>query len=281
MPKPFVYFGTPYVARDTLVRLCDAGYVPSLVVTSPDAPKGRGLALTPSPTKEEAELRGIPVFAPEKLTSEAIEEIMSGGYEYGVVVAYGKILPEVLINRFPKGLYNIHYSLLPKYRGAAPVEAALLASDAETGVAVQRMVYALDAGPIAGVAIEQIREDDTTTSLRARLIERGADLLIELLPSIEDGSISLTEQDESEATHMGKIQKCEGELRVPGNDALNWAKYRAYIESPGTYFFTERGGRTIRVKIVSARFERGSFVIERVIPEGKKEMSYEDFMRSA
>lgn len=281
MPKPFVYFGTPYVARDTLVRLCDAGYVPSLVVTSPDAPKGRGLALTASPTKEEAELRGIPVFAPEKLTPEAIETIMSDGYEYGVVVAYGKILPESLINRFSKGLYNIHYSLLPKYRGAAPVEAALLNSEAETGVTIQRMVYALDAGPIAGTAIEQIREDDTTTSLRARLIERGTDLLIELLPAIEEGSVSLVDQDESQATHMGKIQKTEGELTVPGNDARNWTKYRAFIESPGTYFFTERAGKQIRVKIVSARFENNRFVIERVIPEGKKEIAYDDFMRSA
>lgn len=281
MHKPFVYFGTPYVARDTLVRLCDAGYVPSLVVTSPDAPKGRGLALTPCPTKEEALARAIPVYAPERLTPEAIEEIMKGGYEYGVVVAYGKILPEALIARFPKGLYNIHYSLLPKYRGAAPVEAALLNDETETGVTVQRMVYALDAGPIAGTAIELIRADDTTASLRARLIERGAELLIELLPSIEDGTVTLAPQNEAEATHQGKIDKAAGELEIPGDHRRNWAKFRAFIESPGTYFFTERGGRRIRVKIVSARYENNAFVIERVVPEGKKEMAYADFMRGA
>src|SRR5690349_18234144 len=142
MPPPhkFAYFGTPKVASDTLEMLIESGFVPSLVVTSPDAPRGRGLALAPTPTKEAALTRGIPVLAPEKLDENALDAIRSFGCEYAIVVAYGKIFPEELIRIFPLGVLNVHYSLLPKYRGATPLEAALLAGESETGVTVQKMV---------------------------------------------------------------------------------------------------------------------------------------------
>lgn len=277
--KPFAYFGTPYVARDTLALLLDAGYKPSVVITSPDAPRGRGLTLTPSETKVLATEHGIPVLTPQKLTSEAISEVASYGCEYAVVVAYGKILPQALIDTFPLGVLNVHYSLLPKYRGASPVEAALLNGDETTGVSVQRMVYALDAGDVlasCGVAIEPT---ETTHELRARLITLGAYLLIDSLPSFENGTAAFTPQDNEAATFAGKIAKSEGELQIPGDDLLNWRKYRAFVESPGTYFFIEKNGRRVRMKITKARFENGMFVIERVIPEGKREMPFEDAMR--
>jgi len=277
--KSFAYFGTPYVSRDTLALLVEAGYVPSVVVTSPDAPKGRGLALMPSETKEWALAHGIPVLTPQKLTPEVFAEIAAYGVEYAIVVAYGKILPKSFIESFPLGIYNIHYSLLPKYRGASPVEAVLLNDDPVTGVSVQRMAYELDAGDVIGSMETPIGPLETIRELRPRLIKIGAELLVSLLPRIEAGGIAGTPQDHSLATHSGKIRKEEGELAIPGNDTLNWRKYRAYAEGPGTYFYTERNGKRVRVKIVSASMQDGRFVIERVIPEGKKEMDYADFIR--
>ena len=119
----FVYFGTPKVASDTLMTLIERGFVPSLVVTSPDAPKGRGLALTPSPVKVLALEHSIPFITPEKLDDEVIAAIRAYECEYAICVAYGKIFPETLINAFPKGVLNVHYSLLPRHRGATPLEA--------------------------------------------------------------------------------------------------------------------------------------------------------------
>ena len=277
--KPFAYFGTPYVARDTLALLVQAGYVPAVVVTSPDAPKGRGLALTPSETKEWALEHQIPVLTPNKLTPEVFAEIKAYGAEYAIVVAYGKILPEAFIQSFPLGVFNIHYSLLPKYRGASPVEAALLNGDTVTGVSVQRMVYELDAGDVIGSVETPITSEETIRELRPRLVTIGAELLISLLPSIEEGTVTAVTQDHSLATHSGKIRKEEGELTILGDDATNWRKYRAYAEGPGTYFYTERNGKRMRVKIVSAALTDGRFTPLRVVPEGKKEMAYEDFVR--
>lgn len=279
MQDSFVFFGTPYVSRDTLEILHARGYTPALIVTSPDAPRGRGLTLTPSETKVWAQEHAVPVLSPEKLTQDVIDEIRSYDATYALVVAYGKILPESLINSFPKGVLNIHYSLLPKYRGASPVEAALLAGDEMTGVAIQKMVYALDAGDLIALEEVSILPTETTKELRSRLIVIGAELLADILPQYLEGSLIPVAQDETKATHAPKIRKEEGCLTVPGNDEENWRKYRAYAESPGTYFFTHKGDKQIRVKIVSAEYKNGVFTPVRVVPEGKKEMAYTDFLR--
>lgn len=269
----FAFFGTPEVASKTLEMLLAAGYEPALVVTSPDAPQGRGMTLTPSPVRSLAESRGIPVIAPEK-AGDALQAISDAGASYAIVVAYGKILPQSLIDAFPKGVLNVHYSLLPKYRGASPVEAALLHGDAVTGVAVQRMVYELDAGDILAVAEEEIRAEDTALTLRPRLIELGAKTLIDALPGYLDGTAPLSKQDASQATHCGKIPKEARELDLSADARENWNKYRAYAEGPGTHFFMEKDGTRMRVKIKKARYENGKFVVERVVPEGKKELDF-------
>ena len=156
----FIYFGTPYVAKDTLQVLVEKGFTPKLVVTSPDAPSGRGLVLTPSDTKTWALEHNLPVRTPEKLDASAITELRALGADYAVVVAYGKILPQALIDIFPKGVLNVHYSLLPRYRGASPVESALLNGDIVTGVSVQRMVYKLDAGDVGLPPLQPVRDLD-------------------------------------------------------------------------------------------------------------------------
>ncbi len=278
--KPFIFFGTPVVARDTLDLLVAAGYVPSVVVTSPDAPKGRGLTLTPSETRVWAEEHHIPVLTPEKLDAAFLETLTGYGCAYAVVVAYGKILPQALIDLFPLGVLNVHYSLLPKYRGASPVETALLQGETETGVSVQRMVFKLDAGEVLGSKTVAIEPTETTRELRARLVSIGAQVLIDLLPSFEEGTLAGVPQDESLVTFSGKLRKEDGKLSLLGDARTNWNIYRAFAESPGTHFFMSKNDKQLRVKLLSAVFENNLFIPVRVVPEGKKEMAYQDLLNS-
>ncbi|MDO8624001.1 MAG: methionyl-tRNA formyltransferase [bacterium] len=275
-PIKFAYFGTPYVARDTLALVHEHGFIPAVVVTNPDAPRGRGLALTPSETKTWALAHGIPVLTPTVLDEKTIAEIQAFGCEYAVVVAYGKIFPESLIQAFSKGVLNIHYSLLPKYRGASPVESALLAGDTVTGVAIQKMVREMDAGDILALQEVAIEPYETAKELKPRLIRAGANLLADLLPKFERGEITPMPQDVALVTRAHKIKKEDGFLsdlsRTKSRE--NWNKYRAYAEWPGVYFFENNK----RIKITKARFDpsadEGQFIIERVIPEGKPETNY-------
>lgn len=275
MQSKFVYFGTPYVARDTLAALLAAGHRPSLVVTNPDAPKGRGMELTACPTKELALAENLPVVTPDTLDTAAIETIKSYGSDYAIVIAYGKLFPQALIDAFPRGALNVHYSLLPKYRGAAPVERALLHGETETGVSVQQLALKMDAGPLLAQKSLALATSDTVHEVFPKLIALGAELLLETLPKLEGGELSPTPQDESQASSAPKIKKEEGELSLAAPATENWNKYRAYLGRPGTYFFKD--GK--RVKIVKASFANNQFVIERVVPEGKSEMAYADFVR--
>ncbi len=277
----FAFFGTPYVARDTLAALVEHGYVPALVVTAPDAHRGRGLMLTPSEVKVWAVEHDIPVLTPEKLTREVVADIKEYGCDYALVVAYGKIFPQMLLHTFPKGVLNVHYSLLPKYRGASPVEAALLSGETVTGVTIQRMVQELDAGDVVAMREVPIGPEETTRELRPRLIEEGASLLIDTLPSFIAGTAIFTPQDESKVTVCGKIDKEDGELDFPGDSRENWNKYRAYAESPGTFFYMIRNGKRIRVKIKSATYRHGDFKPARVVPEGKKVTDYAVLLTTA
>lgn len=265
--RKFLYFGTPKVASDTLAALIEHGFTPAAVITSPDAPKGRGLALTPSPVKILARARGITVLTPRSLDTETIASIRAYGCDYAVVVAYGKIFPEELIAAFPLGILNVHYSLLPKYRGATPLEAALLAGDAKTGVTIQKMTKELDAGDILAERETQIAFAETARELRPRLIALGAELLVEVLPAFEKGDLTPTPQDASRATYTHKLKKEDGFLSLDTPALENWYKYRAYADTIGTYFM--QNGK--RIKIVSASLKNQRFVPERVVPEGKRE----------
>ncbi|MES2668078.1 MAG: methionyl-tRNA formyltransferase [Patescibacteria group bacterium] len=276
MPERFVFFGTPYVACDTLAYLLEKGYKPALVVTSPDAPQGRGQGLAPCETKAFALEHGLPVATPSRIDQEFIDSIRECGAVYALVVAYGKILPQALIDSFPLGILNVHYSLLPKYRGASPVEGALLAGETETGVSIQRMVYELDAGDVLAEEAVAILPEETTRELRPRLVHIGAELLVKTLPGFIEDTVRATPQDHSLATFTKKIKKEQGELSLAADPTENWNRYRAYAESPGTYFFMQKPGseKRLRVKIVSAERSGGAFLPVRVIPEGKNETAY-------
>lgn len=277
----FAYFGTPTVASDTLAILIERGFVPEVVITSADAPKGRGLVLTPSPTKTLALEHSIAVLTPETLDAEIIATIQSYECDYGICVAYGKIFPEELIQAFPLGVLNVHYSLLPKHRGATPLEAALLAGDFETGVTVQKMARALDAGDVLAQRVTPIQPLETARELRPRLITLGAELLADTLPAYLSGDLTPQPQDHSLATRAGKLSKEDGLLNINDPDLTNWKKYRAYADTIGTYFFDQSSGAPKRIKITAATFRNNKFVIERVIPEGKREMAYDDLIQSS
>ncbi len=263
----FIFLGTPDVAKETLEILKSNDYLPSLIVTSPDKPQGRKMIMTPPPVKIWAEENNIIYLQPEKIDQEFIDKISTYNFELAIVVAYGKILPENFIKLPKLGTINIHYSLLPKYRGASPIEASLLNGDTETGVSIQQMEYKLDSGPI--LALEKVKIDinDTKDTLKNKLIKIGGELLYKILPDIIEERIKGKIQNEEDATFCKKIKKEHGEINPNGNAQENWNKYRAYYGWPGIFFFKD--GK--RIKITKARYENDSFIIERVIPEGKKE----------
>lgn len=206
-----VYFGTPGFAVPTLERVINSRHTVVGVVTQPDRPRGRGQQVTAGPVKAMALAQGLPVFQPEKLSRELFESTLAGlQADIGVVAAYGKILPDWLLATPRLGLFNVHASILPKYRGASPIHRAVMSGDAETGVTIMRVVKALDAGAMIAVARVPIGEDDTTTTVESVLAIRGAELLVETLDAIEAGTAVETPQDESQATYAPKIAKTEG-----------------------------------------------------------------------
>jgi len=275
----FAFFGTPLLSSQTLDILKNNGYLPSIIITSPDKPAGRGLHLTQSSVSNWAQENGITCLKPEKINQEFINEFQKLDIDLSIVVAYGKILPELLINAPQLGTINIHYSLLPKYRGASPFESALLNGDSITGVSIQQMAFKLDSGPILAEKEIPINITETKDNLKEKLIKLGGDLLCDIIPKIIDRSIIPKPQDESKATYCTKINKEDGEINPNGDPITNWNKYRAFYGWPGTYFFKEKHGKNIRIKIKEAVFENDQFIIKKVTPEGKKEISYEDFLK--
>ena len=273
---PFAFFGTPEVASETLEILFQAGYIPKVIVTSPDRRSGRGMHMTETPVSIWAREHDITCLKPEKITPEFIEEFKKYDVDLSIVISYGKIMPEDAINLPRLGTINIHYSLLPKYRGASPVEEALLHGDEVTGVSIQQMAFALDSGPLIESLEVPIEKNETKTELLKRLTKIGAELLRDNLPDIFEKKVTISVQDESKATFCKKLKKEDGLLDLDSDAITNFNKYRAFQDWPGTYFFKD----SKRIKIKKAKYENDLFTIERVIPEGKKEISYIEFTRS-
>ena len=287
----FIFFGTPDVASETLEILKNGGYIPSLIVTAPDKPQGRKMIVTPPPVKVWAQKNNVPFIQPEKITPSAFDTspLLRGRTGRGhddsidlfVVVAYGKILPEAIINMPALGTINIHYSLLPKYRGASPVESAILNGDTETGISIQQMEFKMDTGPIIAEEKVAIGQDEKTPELRKRLIKIGGDFLVKTLPDIADKKITPRSQEEVAggvartvlATYCKKMTKEDGLIDLLEDGVKNYNKFRAYAFWPRTFFF-QNGKRII---ITDAELKDGKFVMKKVLPEGKKEISWEEF----
>src|SRR3989338_5559015 len=290
----FIFWGTPDVASETLEILKQNGLIPSLIVTSPNAPKGRGLRVEASPVALFAEQNNITCLKPKKLEKEEIWNVLrtlgrKGGDgqrkflaknfrgeqhipAFFLVVAYGKIIPENILNIPKLGSINAHYSLLPKYRGASPVESAILNGDTETGITIQKMEYRLDTGPIIIQEKVEINPEEKAGDLRKRLIKIGGELLVKILPDFVDGKVKLTPQNENEATYCKKIKKEDGEIDLNADPIKNYNKFRAYATWPRTFFFKD--GK--RIIITDATLENGEFKILKIIPEGGKEINYKN-----
>lgn len=225
------YFGTPDDAVASLEALVAAGHDVVLVVTQPDKRRSRGAGTDPSPVKQAAERLGLPVLTPAK-AREVVAEVESSGAEIGVVVAFGQLLPVSLLEATPHGFVNVHFSLLPRWRGAAPVERALLAGDFETGVCLMGMEAGLDTGPVYARAVTPIGPNDTAGELRARLVALGTELLVAQLPTIP--SATPVRQD-GEPTYADKLTVDEFRLD-PKRPAADLARLvRAGNPRPGAW----------------------------------------------
>lgn len=282
MNKPFTFFGTPELAVFVLDELEKAGLVPARVVTAPDAPKGRGLILTPSPVKVWAQERGIHVDTPKslkKLTEEEFKQLFPGDHEFAILAAYGKIIPQNLIDIFPKGILNVHPSLLPLYRGASPLEYQLLDGVTEFGTTLMKLDVECDHGPIIGMRQITFDTYPTKAQLGEKGFREGGKMITQYLAPYLTGVLQPIEQDHSKATFTKKITKEMGELKLTDNSTENYRKFLAYEGWPGTYFFVDAHGKQNRIIIKGAKLVDGIFSPTRVIPEGKKEMNYEDFLK--
>jgi len=240
-----VFMGTPAFAVPALERLAES-YEIAAVVTQPDRPAGRRRRLTAPPVKEAALARGLTVWQPLTLrTPEAVARLRALAPDLIVVVAFGQILRANVLDVPPHGCLNVHGSLLPRYRGAAPVPAAILSGETETGVTLMQMDEGLDTGPVIAQATCPIAPGDTTATLRDRLRRLGADLLVETLPRWLAGEIVPRPQDDSQATYCRTIAKADGRLdwQLPAEELER--QVRAYIPWPTA--FTAWQGRQLKV----------------------------------
>lgn len=279
----FVFFGTPWFVIPILEELKKAGFIPSLVVTAPDKPQGRGHVLTPPAVKTWAIENNIPVLQPAKIrgNDEFYSQLKTLDSQLFIVAGYGKILPQEILDLPAHGTLNVHPSLLPLHRGPAPVESQILSADEKIGVSIIELDAEMDHGP--RVAQESFPMPDPlppAPELDAFIWTEGGKLLTKILPQWLNGVITPLEQDHSKATFTKKFTKEDGLIDLNADPQLNFRKFRANDPWPGTYFFVEKNNRQVRVIVKDADLVEGKLVIKRVVPEGKKETNYEDFMRN-
>lgn len=223
-PLRIAFFGTPEFAVPTLSALFASRHQVVAVISQPDRPKGRGQQLHATPTKGAAAAAGVTVLQPERIRDQAFLDTFSAlSADLGVVAAYGRILPESLLAIPRLGMINVHASLLPAYRGAAPVHRAVIAGESETGVTIMRVVRELDAGPMMAKAPRPIGPDETSVEVERALAELGAPLLVSVVEALAAGSQTETPQDDRLASFAPKIAKSEG--------SIDWARSAAEIHN--------------------------------------------------
>lgn len=297
-----VYMGTPDFAVPPLAALVKAGYEVTAVITQPDKPKGRGKTLLPTPVKEEAMKHGITVYQPQKVRDpEFVEVLKNLAPDMIVVAAFGQIIPKEILDMPKYGCINIHASLLPKYRGAAPIQQAVIDGEKESGVTIMKMGMGLDTGDMISQAVVTLSEDETGGSLFDRLAETGASLLIQTIPSIENGTATYTKQpEESPTPYAAMITKKMGLLDFSRNAEVLERLVRGMNPWPSAY--TYLNNKTLKVwKAVVEDAESGKvapgtivgvdkkgihvacgekiLVLQEVQLEGKKRMETDAFLR--
>jgi methionyl-tRNA formyltransferase len=294
-----VFMGTPQFAVPVLEALVKAGHEIPFVVTQPDRPKGRSKKPVPPPVKALAESLSLPVFQPERVRRpEAIEEIRKSSPDALVVAAFGQILPKALLEIPRLGNFNVHASLLPKYRGAAPINWAIINGEADTGVTIMLMDEGMDTGAMLATAVEPILPEDTADTLTAKLSRVGAELIVKALAEFEAGLLKPVSQDNYQATYAPILKKEMGRI--------DWAKPAVEIERtvrgldpwPGAY--TSLSGKMLHIwraavapvdnlspagMVVSAGKDgivvatgEGALVIEELQPEGGRRMKTSEYL---
>jgi len=293
-----VFCGTPTFAVPTLEKLVEAGFNMRLVVTRPDKPRGRGMELAPSPVKQRALESSLTVTQPEKIkdNEEFCAQLTALQPDAIIVVGYGRIIPQWMIDLPPLGNINLHASLLPKYRGAAPVQWAIARGEAVTGVTTMRIDASLDTGDILLQKEVAIEPQDTTETLAPRLAAIGADLMVETLHGLKAGTIQPRPQDNTKATLAPILKKEDGriEFHLTAQEICN--RVRGFQPWPGT--FTSFRGKNLHVWAampVQRTLEEGEVIVDtdrfivgcgagtalallEVQPEGKKRMAVRDFV---
>lgn len=280
MSKNFVFFGTSAFSVKVLETLESEGFVPACVITMPDRPKGRGLVVTPSPVKIWAQSKNIPVLQPEKLDSPSHLQLPTSNVQLFVVASYGNIIPKVILDIPPFGSLNIHPSLLPKLRGATPIQSAILLGLKETGVTIMLMDEKMDHGPIVAQEKSPLAGSESAPELEEKLAVQGAKLLAKTIPLWLEKKIEAIPQNDVDATFTKKFSKEDGLIDLAGNAEENYRKIRAFTDTIGTYFVHQKADQKIRVRIKKASFSSSVLHIERVIPENGKEISYSDFSKT-
>jgi methionyl-tRNA formyltransferase len=299
---PIVFMGTPEIAAVTLEDLLRGPDTVVGIVTQPDRPSGRGRHSVSSPVRRLGTIRGIPVAAPEKIRDTAFLEILKHwNPQIIVVVAYGRILPKAVLDLSPHGCLNVHYSLLPKYRGAAPVAWTIINGDEQAGVTTMRLVEKMDAGPIYLQEAMTVGPEETTASLQAKLAPLGARLMLETIRKLKEGSLQANAQDEKAATLAPMLKKEDG--------MIDWRQSAIQIErrvhgfTPWPSAYTRCAGKLLKIhraRIVAVpdamnpgevvRADAGGFWIatgsgvlslEEVQLEGKRRLAGVDFVRGA
>ncbi|MEW6132702.1 MAG: methionyl-tRNA formyltransferase [Pseudomonadota bacterium] len=229
-----IFAGTPEFARRALAAIVDAGHDVALVLTQPDRPSGRGMKLALSPVKQEAEKHGLPVYQPAGLKDPAAHApIRDAGAEVMVVAAYGLILPQAVLDIPPRGCLNIHASLLPRWRGAAPIQRAIEAGDAETGICIMRMEAGLDTGPVLLEKRLPILDSDTGASLHDKLADLGAAAIVEALARLDE--LKPVAQPERGVTYAAKLSKEDARIDWTLPAEVLARKIRAFNPVPGAW----------------------------------------------
>ena len=294
-----VFMGTPAFAVPSLSALVTAGHSVELVITQPDRPVGRKQTLTPPPVKVRAAELGLPVFQPRRVKSaDSFEKLQGIAPDVIVVVGYGQIIPQRILDLPPHGCINVHASILPKYRGAAPINWAIANGETKTGVTTMKLVFKLDAGDMLLKCETPIGPEETAEQLFERLAPMGAELLIETLAGLEAGNVVAEPQREDKATFAPILKREDGEIDWNLAASRIYDRLRGFTPWPGVYtYFRDRrlqihGAQALdeaglgpgRVSTQDSRLrvgcgESSSLAVDEVQPEGKKRIAASDFVR--
>jgi methionyl-tRNA formyltransferase len=259
MPLRLIFMGTPDFSVPTLLELVAHGHEIAAVYTRAPKPGGRGMKLQATPVEVEARRLGIPVLTPKTLkTSEALEEFRSHEADAAVVVAYGMILPQAILDAPKLGCYNLHASLLPRWRGAAPINRAIMADDAESGVMVMKMDVGLDTGDVAMAERLAITDAMTASDLHDALAPLGADLMVRAMAALERGALQLTKQSEQGVTYAAKIDKAEARIDWNKSARAVLRHIHGLSPFPGAWSEIAGGGDAARVKILRCEPVKGA-----------------------